>query len=379
MITVATIETVLTEGAAVIALGLVAGLAVFLVAAGYRWYLHRELPYGIGLLTGAGIVAVWLNTTVTLGQAIGGTTNPVTVQAAGFTVGSFAAAAVLGELGRRGGDSLGTTVLGEATLTDFEHEVKTFVSGRGRIHPITLPDEVVDLEGYEPIRDDLKRELEGTTISLPGRLSERDRRHALLDYLEERFNVGTADLEFDDAGNVSHLAVGRRPVGIGHTLPAGQVATVVRADPAFSASPGDRVTVWRDEDSLTRIGTAELRGVAGEYVTLAIDASDREAFAPETGYRIETLPQGPQPSRTFAAVLRRVHETIKRTTITEEGPLAGAAVGSLEATVLSVTDEDGTITPLPADDVTLAPGQTILAMGRPDVLRRFKDSAQGSS
>lgn len=379
MIPLVTVQELWSEGLTAISLAILAGLIALGAAAGYRWYVHEELPQGIALLLGASAIALILNTTASLGQSIGGTTDLLDQRAAVFTIAALLAGAFASEGGRRIGDTVGERLAPGWTFGGIDREVSAFVKGGGRIVRVRLPDEIRDIDGYEPVRTDLKEHLAGEVMTVPGRLTHAELHDAFVNRLQADLGIGKVDVEFTDTGEVAYLAVGRGEAGVGHTLQSGQVAMAVRADPAFSASMGDRVQVWRIDPQPCRVVTAEVRGLAGEVVTLAVDADQVDRLEAEDGYRLVTMPGSRRPDREFAAILRRANESLVEVAIADGSDLVGRPAGAEDVLPLVVDAADGERLTPPAADRPYAAGDAVIAMGRPDALRRFEAAAQGTS
>ena len=178
-------------------------------------------------------------------------------------------------------------------------------------------------------------------------------------------------VEFDESGGIDYLALGSRAAGIGPTLPPATNAVAIRADPANAASAGDLVQVW-ETDPPRRVLTGELRGVAGEVVTVAIDAGDTPKLDPTTTYKLITLPVQDRPDREFASLLRAADETLSTITVEPGSRADGMAVDALGVTVAAVTREDEQPTPLPARDRVLRAGDVLYAIATPDALRKLE-------
>lgn len=379
MIALFTVQEAFAIGTRLGALVALAGIIAAATAVIYRWYVNQELPQGIALLLGAGAIAVVLNTTAALGQSIGGTTDLLTPQAASFTIIAFLVGGMGSEAGRAIGDRIGRRVVPGWTVGGIDRDVSAFVRGGGRTVRVKLPDEIRDIDGYEPVRPNVKEELAGEYMTFPGRLTRLELREAFVTRIQRDAGIGKVDVEFDDRGRITYLAVGRGEAGIGHTLAPDQVAIAIEADPAFSAGPGDQIRVWQVEPTVERLVAGEIRGVVDDIVTIAVAADETSALAAESGYRLVTTPRGPQPAREFAGILRRANESTRQITVAAESPLDGRSVGAFDVSILAIESPDGTVTAPPQPTVRLAAGDRIVAIGRPDALRRFETGAQGTS
>ncbi|MFC7153957.1 potassium transporter TrkA [Halomarina halobia] len=360
---------VVAEAALVVSLGLVAGAVAAGVAVAHRWYARGGIPEGLAVLAGVSVVAVALNTTAVLGGVIDGV-GTIDETKALVNVAAFLAGAAAAVAGARVGDALAVNVFEE----DLP-EVGRIVRSVGRHITVTLPEEIADMDDHDPVPPEVKAELACRSLSFPRGLTVDELRSRLVTRLKADYGVGYVDLDITEDGEVEYLAVGSRVAGIGPTLAPGSAAVAVRADPAFSASPGDLVQVW-DDDPLALVTSAEIRAVAGETVTLALDASDADRLDSSDRYRLVTLPAEARSDREFAALLRAADETLGVVAVAEGSPLAGLAVGAIDASIVAIRGEEG-VAALPKRGRRLAPGETVYALARPDVLRRLESAARG--
>ena len=359
--------------AQLVGLALLAGVVAAVVAFAYRWYVRERVPRGLALLVGLAGIAVYLNTTAALGQAITGSGNPADVEVALFNIAAFASGTVGAILGRRVGDRVASEVFAGSDAA-VDKGVGRLVRTVGRVITVELPEEVDDLVGYDPVPATTKETLAGRTFVFPRGLTVAQLRERLVDRLETDYPVGHVDVELTADGSVEYLAVGARAAGLGPTLPPGTAAVPVRADPALAASAGDTVQVW-ETDPPRRVLTAELRGVGGDVVTLAVDAADTPKLDPERTYRLVTLPVEDRPDREFVSLLRAAREAVSSATVAADSPLDGLPVGALSLSVVAVTSADGAVVPTPARRHVLAPGETVFAIGPPEALRRLERGA----
>jgi hypothetical protein len=127
---------------------------------------------------------------------------------------------------------------------------------------------------------------------------------------------------------------------------------------------------------MRRVLTAELRGVADETVTLAIDAADTPKIDPETEYRLVTLPVTDRPDREFASLLRAADETFSSVTVEAGSPLHGLPVAALDLAVVAVEPDGEPVATLPEPLSLLAPGDVVYVVARPEALRRLERAAE---
>ncbi|QSW97804.1 potassium transporter TrkA [Haloterrigena alkaliphila] len=370
-----TSETLLDSLLGILGFALLAGGTAAGIAFVFRWYSADAIPEGVAILLGVSMVAIWLNAESALQQVISGDAELLELSTVVFTVAAFAASAMAADGGRRLGDHLATDVFSIATPRTIT-EVGQLVRSAGRVVAVELPEEIADVDGYDPVDEPTKTELAGHTLLFPRRLSVDDLRERLIDRLERDYGIGHVDVEFGADRTIDYLALGSRPSGIGSTLAPGTVAVAIRGDPAPDATPGDAVRIWRrDGDSLRRATGGELRGVADDVATVAVDADDAGSLPSEEEYRLVTLPRDPGAERDLVSLLRAADETVTTLPVAAGDALEGATVGSLPVLVLAVDRDADAAAPLalPAADARLEAGDVAYVLGRPDALRRIGD------
>jgi len=364
------VETALQVGAVVV----VAAAIVGVLAAVFRWYFRQAVPFGVALLVDATVVTLYLNTRVALGQAITGSTGPLEPLVVAFNLAAFAVAGVLVVPAIRAGDRVGVLVLGATDTRELAGDVGGFVQSVGRAIAVDLPEDVGDIEGYDPVSEDVKADLAGKTLVFPRRLTVDQLRERVTARLKDDYDVGYVDVDLDGDGTVSYLALGRRVAGIGPTLPPGTAAVAAHADPPNAATSGDLVQAWSVADGAqTRVATAELRGVHGDAVTLAADAADAASLA-GGDFRLATLPREPGADRQFASLLRDADERLAVAAVAADSDLDGATVADAAGVVVAVRSADG-VDAVPDRSRTLAAGDTVYAVVRPDAARRLEAAA----
>ena len=366
-----------SAGVTLVTFGMLALLTTASAALVHRWYFRTELPEGVAVLLGVAVVALYLNTT-SLGELVGTTdATLLTPESVFFNVVSLGAAAVVSPAGRYVGDRLAVDVFALTGVRELEGQVSTVVRSVGRVTVVTLPPaaEIEDLDTYEPVSDEKKAELAERSLLFPRRLTVEELREQLVERVKTEYGVGYVDVDLAADGSLEYVAVGSRATGLGPTLAPGTVAVAIDADPPNSATVGDMVQVWRTDPDPKRVATGELRGVAGDVATVALDESDAETLSVERGYRIVTLPAEPQADREFASLLRNADETMATVTVSPASSLVGSAVADVSAVVAAVEPADGDVQAIPARAYTFAAGDTVYLVGRPDAIRRFEATA----
>lgn len=355
-----------------------AGIAA-IAALIYRWYARTSLPEGVAVLAGLSVVAIYLNATVVFDQLIGGRASILALEVVLANAVTILAAAVAAVGGRYVGDKLAVQVGAVTGARELESEIGRIVQSVGRVTTVDIPEEIADIEGYDPVSDEAKAALAGKTLVFPRRLAVGDLRDRLVDRIKQDYGIGHVDVDLRDDGTIDHLGVGKRAAGLGPTLAPGTAATAVRADPANSASAGDVVQLWRSGPDPERVVTAELRGAVDDVVTLALDEVDAMALDDGEPYRLVTLPAEARPEREFAALLRDADETMAVVEIEVGSPLDGTPIGALDLTTIAVRAADGSVSAIPSRSRVLAAGDTLYAMARPETLRRLESAGSAVS
>ena len=365
------LRTVARAGGLAIGAGLVAGICAFV----YRWYADQRAPLGLVVLVGLSVIAIDLNTRVALGTVI----NEEAVVDVGtvlYHIGVIAAGAFASAAGQRAGDRLAADVFATTGVPTISGEVGRVVKAIGRVLTVEMPAEIDDIVGYDPVSEETKTKIAGESFIFPRRLTVAELRERLTARLKADYGVGHVDVELDDEGTVTYLALGRRAAGIGPTLPPESAAMAIRADPAYAAGAGDIVQIWRGDGS-ERICNAEVRGTAGEIVTVAIDAADTPKLDSSERYRLVTLSVDSRPDREFASLLRAATETLGVVEIDAGSALDGAPVGSLDVTVIAVSSvvADERVETIPDRERVLDAEESIYVLATPEALRKVEAAA----
>jgi len=369
---------VTTTVAGVIGLSLVAAGLAAAVALVYRWYVRERVPGGLPILAGMGAVALYLNSSRALSQVIGpisGGGNPLDETTAILNITTFLLAGLAARAGTDVGDRVGTDLFVATGAKQFEGDVSRVVQAVGRVITVEMPDEFDDIVGYDPVPDETKAALAGKTFVFPRRLTVNELRDRLVTRLKGDYAVGHVDVELGEDGTVEYIALGSRASGIGPTLPPETSAVAIRADPAFATSTGDLVQVW-ETDPAERVLTAEVRGIASDVVTLAVDAADTRKIDDTTEYKLVTLPVETRPDREFASLLRAADETMAAVPVGERSGLAGQPIGALAVTVVAIRPDDGPVEPLPSRERQIAAADTLYLIATPEAIRRVETAAR---
>lgn len=364
-----------TEAATVVGVVALAALLAATVAAGYRWYTGERVQEGLAVLLGLSAVAVYLNTTTAIGQVIGGGAGLFDLEAALVNVATFALAGLATLVGRRVGDRFAIEASVITGRRELEADVSRLVSSVGRVVSVTIPEAVEDIDGYDPVPPETKAAIAGKTLLFPRRLTVAELEDRLRTRLADDYGVSQVDVELADDGTVVFLGLGSRTAGIGPTLAPGTVAVAVRADPAYTASAGDLVELWQTDPEPERVATGELRGTAGDIVTVVLDEADARQLSGDGPYRLVTRAATPQADRELAGVLRAADETLGAVTIEPDSPLVGTPLAEADVAVVAVQPASEDLLAVPPRTRLFEPGDVVYAVATPATLRRLEADA----
>ena len=359
----------------IIGLSLLAATVTALTAFVFRARVRSTLPEGATLIIGLGVVAIYLNTRLVFVQFVGDGEDPLTTAEALLNIAVFISAGVASYGGRYVGTKAGAS--DRVGWTRLQPDFSPIVRATGRFITVTLPEDVEDIDGYDPVAEKTKTALAGKTLDFPRGLTLAELRTRLTVRLTEEHDIGYVDIDLADDGTVEYLAVGQRVAGLGPTLPPKSMAVALRGDPPFGATPGDTVQLWRldSEGKSERLGVGELRAAVDDVVTIATDEAVAQRVDPADRHRLMTLPTAPQPDREFAAMLRHGEETMSVVEIAADSPLVGSALGSLAVTTIAVRTPDGEVWTLPKRDREIQSGDCLFALGSPDALRKLESTS----
>jgi hypothetical protein len=364
-------------------LGLVLLAAVTSAAAAlvYRWYTRERIRAWLTAVFAGSAVALYLNAVGLFQQALGSDSTAVfDPGVVFFNATTIVSALLVSPVGRAAGDRIATDVFAVAGIRELDAEVSRVVRSVGRVTAVELPesvDDIEDIDGYDPVSAERKGAMAGKTLLFPRRLRSEELTDRLATRLKEDYGVGHVDVELDDEGTVTFLAVGRRVAGLGPTLGPGSTAVAVHADPGDGASAGDVVQVWRlsEQGDAERVVTGELRATAGDVTTLVVDGDDAASLDPHASYRLVTLPTQPSAEREFASSLRSAEETMDAVTVAAESDLAGRTVGDVDAHVAAVRSTGGSVDAIPPRSRPLEAGDELFVVARPETIRRVARAA----
>ena len=358
-----------TWGIQIIGLTLLAAMTTASAAWFYRMRFHERLPDGASLIIGLGIVAVYLNTQLFLIEYVIDDGDPLEFGRALATLAVFVFASMGSLAGLSAGDRFGESE--RFTWARVDMSLNPIVRATGRYITVTLPDDIEDIEGYDPVSAETKTAIAGLSMDFPRGLTVQALESQLIERLTDKHDIGYVDVDLTAEGSVSFIAVGQRAAGLGPSLPTGTAAVALRADPPFSATPGDTVEIWLPGEDV-HVGTAELRAsVESGIVTVVCSKAVADRIDPDTTYRLMTLPAEIHVEREFALILRRHETTMGVIDIDGESQLVGTSLGDIDGAVMAVQHGQRVET-IPPTDRTIAAEDRLFILARPEGLRALE-------
>ncbi|MFB6198574.1 MAG: potassium transporter TrkA, partial [Halobacteriaceae archaeon] len=351
----------------IVGLGIIAGLVAMIISISFQWYTRNRVPEGLAMLCGLAAIALYLNVKTALGEVVAGETDLFALNVVVYNIAAFAIGGAATKPGILLGERIATNLYAVGGVKSIDGNISSYVKRLSGVRTVTLPEDIDDIDGYDPVAKSVKDELAGLTLVLPERLSGTDLRDHVVTRLKDEHDIGFVDIELDEGDTINRLAIGRRVAGIGPSIAPGMSAVAISADPPNSAGPGDQVQIWTGEPPEVA-ASGELRAISDDTVTVVVDAQEAPEVAGKST-RLVTLPVSPRPEREFGRILRAADETIRDIKIEPESDLDGRAVGDLPVTVVAISSPSAPIETVPPRARKLAPGDTIYVVARPEDIR----------
>lgn len=364
----------------------VVGMALLAVTVGatgallYRLIMDTAVPWHVPIITGVGAVGLWMNTARTIVEFIErtATQQPLLLQNMATNSAAIAVSGVAAIAGARLGDQVGLSLRAVTGARRSEIPMGQLVQTIGRFISVQVPraEDIRDVGEYEPVSEETKEEVSNAEFRFPRGLTLDQLHQRVVDRLRHDYGIGNVDLELDEEGTITYLAIGSREAGIGPTLPARRGAISVQATSAPEATPGDRVQVWTVENGRARrITNAELRGASDEVATLVMDVEQLEAIDQSQTYELVTLNSEQRPELEFVSLLRTANERMDSITVVDGSQLVGLPIGALTLPVIAIRAASDTMHTAPPREHVCGVGDTVYVIGSPDEFRKFKTAA----
>ncbi|MFW6017319.1 MAG: hypothetical protein ACOCPX_00705 [Halapricum sp.] len=354
----------------ILGFGLLAGVVVVTVAFAYRWYSRRPLARGVGLLVGLPVPAAWLYSETIVGGPLVAPAGLFDRASGAYVLGVLVAAAVASEGGRRIGDQLARDVYDIDDVTGHG-PAATLVRSANLVVPVTLPETIERLDGYEPVGEATRARLASRTMLFPRRLDADELGDRLCERVRSDFDVDHVHTVVAPDGTVERFAVGARPNGLSPRLPPGIGAVGVESDPPATIGAGDPVEIWCDSAGTAQpITTGSVRATEGDVTTVAVELEDAPSLDDDRRYRLLVRSETVDDGRELAEHVWESDAAVTHRSVVSGGPLEGEFVGWLPGDVLLIERDDEPI-PFPEGSLTLQAGDSLYVLGTPSQHHRL--------
>ncbi len=264
--------------------GCMSSLVVMLISIAFRYFTREQFSSIMGIIIGLGIVGISGGLLAILDQpTIGGVVQILT-------------ASLIIALGVKYGDRMAVKMPKQGISL---YKMFSRAKRKGRII-VKMPSEnlIRNIAGKPRVMDSLKKELSGKEFVFPfdlpiEELVKRVRRQLMTDW-----GFGDVEIELNEEGEVTYLAVADREQSISETIDFGYVALPLEYDIAPSGiAPRDIVGVYLEDDIY--INRAEVKGIDRENraTTILVSRDLLEKYKGKRAKQIIALPTyRPAPS-----------------------------------------------------------------------------------
>lgn len=304
------------------------------------------------------------------------------------------------------GDAMGSSVpkrLSWRKIRDrtLSSDVVELVGSRGEVR-IEIAGDVIDMEGYPPLSEETRTEIETGDWRLPADLPISELETRFADRLRTELDLADISVRIDERGRATVIAA--PPLsGISKRVPAGKRAVSVEALVPTGLARNDEVAVIagetavdgtviaaksslkRDDPLKTDGGTADPSPVTTAApttaggdgrITVAVDRSKATRLLGTTRAKVVVTARGTRREFELISMLRRAGKRFRTMTVRPTGNLAGKTIGSAgvrEAygvAVLAIKRSDGWLV-APRGGTELRPGDELFVVGKRESLDGF--------
>lgn len=324
------------------------------------------------------------------------------------------------------GDAMGAAFpkrvsLGSLRRRTLSTDVVELVGGRSQVR-ITVKGEVLDMEGYPPVPDDIRRAIKDGEWTFPADLPVPELETRFAERLRTEFDLADVSIQLDEKARATIVAApplsglsrrvppGRRAVSVEALVPTGlargdEVDVVTEAGTVhgtvLSARSGDggKGAPVRAAPEAEATTSGEPGGSGGDAVapdgepggppaptttggegrvTVAVTRSEAEALLRVSRARVVVTARGHRREYELISLLRRAGKRFRRLTVRPGGALDGATLGSTPirddhgVAILAVRRPDGWVM-VPRGTTTVEAGDDLFVVGPPGSLDTFAE------
>ncbi|WP_435197012.1 TrkA C-terminal domain-containing protein [Natronomonas sp. EA1] len=280
-------------------------------------------------------------------------------------------------------------------------DVVELIGGRNQVR-ITVTGEVIDMEGYPPVPDDIRAGIRDGKWTLPADipLSELETRFA--ERLRTEFDLADVSVNIDAQGNAT-VVVAPPLSGLSKRVPQGHRAVSIDCLVPTGLARGDRVTVLVGDQAVSGTvvsakssGTEKPKTDGGEEaasetpaparqtttggdgrLTVAVPRADAGTLMGATSPHVVVTARGTRTEYELISLLRRAGKRFRKLTV-GEGELDGVTLGEAdirdryEVGVLAVRRPNGWVL-APRGDTVIQAGDEVFAVGQTPKLDAFAE------
>lgn len=303
------------------------------------------------------------------------------------------------------GDAMGTAVPKRLSLKKLRdrtlsNDIVELIGSRGEVR-IDVVGEVIDMEGYPPLSEATRTEIQTGEWRLPADLPISELETRFSDRLRTDLDLADVSVSIDERGRATVTAApplsgiskrippGKRAVSIDTLVPTG----LARGDEVIVLAEGVEIegtiiaaksSLKRDEKAQTDGGTPEATpptaaptttGGDGR-VTVSVDRSKASTLLGLTRAKIVVTARGTRREFELISMLSRAGKRFRKVTIKPTGELVGTTLGSSNlretygVAVLAIKRPDGWLVS-PRGGVELRAGDELFVVGKRDALDSF--------
>lgn len=408
-----------------ILLGVYLGILTGIIPGLVSWGLGFVFKYFTGVtIPGFGVVVLALAIAGVNGGILALNDPTLSRQAGGPTIVTAILVVLMISLySHSKGDAMGATFPRRVSLRGLRRrtlstDVVELVGGQSRV-TITVSGEVIDMEGYPAVPDEIRRAIGDGDWTFPADLPVPELESRFAERLRTEFDLADVSVRLDETARATVVAApplsglskrvphGSRAVSVDALVPSGlargdEVDLVAGLETVhgtvLSARSGDRERVGVNpaagptapaqpgpESSDTGADTPGLRAppapttTGGEgRVTVAVSRSDVEALLEVSRPKVVVTARGRRREYELLSVLRRAGNLVRKLSVRDGGALDGVTLG--EATlreahgvaILAVRQPDGWVV-VPGGSTRVRAGDELFVAGPREALDAFAE------
>lgn len=305
------------------------------------------------------------------------------------------------------GDAMGAAVPKRLSLKKLRdrtlsNDVVELVGSRGEVR-IEVIGEVIDMEGYPPLSEAIRTEIQTGEWRFPADLPISELETRFGDRLRTDLDLADVSVSIDERGRATVIAApplsgiskrvppGKRAVSIDTLVPTGlargdEVAVLADGVEIEGTIIAAKSSLKRDEKAQTDGGTPEATpptaaptttGGDGR-VTVAVDRSSVSALLGATRSKIVVTARGTRREFELVSMLRQAGKRFRKTTIKPTGELVGVTLSDSNVrdtygvAILAIKRPDGWLV-APRGEVELRAGDELFVVGKRDGLDSFEE------